>query len=83
MRRIIYPGPGHILKAGGLVIPRGQPTEVSEQLFRRLQRDRSMTLVVVDPPKRRSAAPVPAPEPDPPADEAEVTTAIEGEEESD
>lgn len=83
MKTIIYPGPSHILKAGGLVIHRGQPTEVSEQLFRRLQRDRSMTLVVLEPPKRRPAAPAPAPEPDPPADEAEVTTADEGEEESD
>lgn len=58
MRTIVYTGPGHVLAVGELRIPRGRPTEVTEEVFRQLQRDPSMTLQVV--PRRREPKVKPA-----------------------
>ena len=82
MRTIVYPGPGHVLVAGKRRIERGVPTEVSEELFKQLQRDPSMKLLELTPqaePAGEPAADEPA-EPDQPADEADEI-AGDGEEE--
>lgn len=76
MKTIVYPGPGHVLAVGDRRIPRGIPTEISEQLYRQLQRDPSMTLQVVS--RRREsketaakAEPTPAAQADENADNGE------------
>lgn len=84
MKTIVYPGPGHVLKVGERRIRRGVPTEVSEELYRQLQRDPSMTLQVI--PQRRErqvkpaakAAPTPAVEADAHADNGEEEETTHG-----
>jgi hypothetical protein len=57
VKTIIYTGPGHVLAAGKHRIRRGVPTEISDELYKQLARDPSMTLqVIADPePANRTA----------------------------
>lgn len=73
MKRIIYPGPGHVLRVGERLIHRGEPADISDELYRRLVRDPSMKLVLVERELELES----------PAEEAATDDADTGEEESD